>query len=150
MEPTDREQVPETRPGPGWLLTTENGWGMLAAWVVGTSNVRRVPVDDTGRTVHVGRHDRTGVVTAEEVAFTATDRQIVEESIEEFLQAAGVPVPPRGWSWWIRRPVGLEDDRQFWSHLNHRADRQITSPAPHPAEYVPAMHSALAPFYNGH
>ncbi|WP_368839187.1 DUF5956 family protein [Kocuria sabuli] len=150
VEPTDWEQVSETRAGPGRLPTIVDGGSMLAAWVVGTANVRRVPVDDTGRTLPVRRHDRTGVVAAEVVAFTAADRQIVEESIEDFVQAAGAPVRPRGWSWWICRPVGLEDDRQFWSPLDRRVDRRIASPVPHPAECVSAMHSALAPFCSGH
>jgi hypothetical protein len=43
----------------GWAEVTENGWGMLLAWVAGPENTRRGPTTDDVRTVRTTL-ERTG------------------------------------------------------------------------------------------
>lgn len=142
----DWDRVRPGRPGAGWVVATENGLGTLAAWAAGTVNVRKMPVDDLGRTVKMACCGPDGRVRAWTEPFTAADRALVEEEIESYLLDAGVPLPPRGWVWLIRRPATCLDDRQFWAHLNQQI-HQHASPAPHPSEIAPLFLRALEQLY---
>ena len=142
------DQVSQGRPGDEWLVATENGLGVMAAWAAGTVNVRKMPVDDQGRTVVVECHDSDGHVRAWTEQFTVADRELVDEEIESYLLDAGVPLPPRGWVWLIRRPVIFRDDRQLWAHLNQRI-AQHASPVPRPSEIAPLLQRAMAELYAG-
>lgn len=146
MESVDWDEVCEGRPGGGWLIATENGMGALTAWAAGTDNVRKMAVDDTGRTVIVECHEPGGTIQAWPEAFSAADRGIVDDSAESYLVDAGVPVPPRGWVWLIRRPVMFDDDRQFWGHLNQQIVRQA-SLVQHPSELAPIIQRTMAGLY---
>lgn len=65
---------------------------------------------------------------------------------ESYLREAGIPLPPRGWSWLIRRPMGLKDDRQLWAHLNQQIALHA-SDAPRPAELAPILRRSMAALY---
>lgn len=148
MRTMDWDQVDEGRPGGEWLVATENGLGAMAAWAAGTVNIRRMPVADLGRTVGAECHGPTGHVRARTEPFTVGAREPVDEEIESYLLDAGVPLPPRGWVWLIRRPLTFRDDRQFWAHL----DQQIVQhayPAPCPSEIAPILQRAMAKLYAG-
>jgi hypothetical protein len=103
------DQVSQGRPGGQWLVATEKGLGVMAAWAAGTVNVQKMPVDDRGRTVGAQCHDPDGHVRAWTEPFTVADRELVDEEIESYLLDAGVPLPPWGWVWLIRRPVTFRD-----------------------------------------
>ncbi len=142
------DQVSQGRPGGQWLVATENGLGVMTAWAAGTVNVRKMPVDDRSRTVGVECHDPDGHVRAWTEPFTVADRELVDKEIESYLLDAGVPLPPRGWVWLIRRPVTFRDDRQFWAHLNQQIT-QHASPAARPSEIAPLLQRAMAELYAG-
>jgi hypothetical protein len=146
MESTAWDQVRDARPGESWLVATENGFGAMTAWAAGTDNVRRTPITDLGRTVRVESHGADGRVRSWIEPFTLADREVVDEAIESYLAAAGIPAPPRGWTWLIRRPVTLGDDRQFWAHLNQQI-AQYTSAAPLPAEIAPILQRTMTELY---
>lgn len=141
------DEVREGSPGDGWLVATENGMGVLTAWAAGTNNVRKMAVDDTGRTVSVECHDSNGTIRAWAEAFSPADRKIVDESAEAYLADARVPLPPRGWVWLIRRPTTFDDDRKFWGYLNQQIVRQA-SPALHPSELAPILLRTMAELYS--
>lgn len=146
MGSMDWDQVGEARPGDSWLVATENGLGAMAAWAAGTANVRKTPIADLGRTVKVECHDADGTVRVWTEPFTAADREVVDEATESYLIAAGIPAPPRGWVWLIRRPTTLGDDRQFWAHLNQQIARHASS-APLPVEIAPILQRTMAELY---
>lgn len=102
------ESVPEGGPGECWAELDENGCGALIGWAAGPENLRRGPaVDDSARTVTVTRTDRDGTVTECIEAFTAHDRQIVDEETNSFLADAGVEKRPGGFRWFVRLPEQL-------------------------------------------
>lgn len=80
----------------------ESGWGALLCWIAGPENVERVPrvPGDVGVTrveVVTG-----GASTRSQRAATADERDMVENSIDEYLAEAGVPSRPRGYRWYAR------------------------------------------------
>lgn len=84
------ESVSEGGPAEGWAELDESGWGALIGWAAGPENLRRGPaVDDSARTVTVTRTDRDGTVAETTEAFTARDRQIVDEEANSYLADAG-------------------------------------------------------------
>lgn len=141
------DEVLEGHPGDRWLIATENGMGALTAWAAGTDNVRKMAVDDTGRTVNVECREPGGTTRAWTEAFSVADREIVDESAESYLADARVPLPPRGWVWLIRRPATFNDDRKFWGYLNQQIVRQA-SPALHPRELAPILKRTMAELYS--
>lgn len=142
---TDWDAVPDGGDGPGWVEVPESGWGMLAAWAAGTDNLRRRPLDDTGRQVKVTT-ETAGVSETHLEPFTAGDRQIVDESIEDYLRVAGVPVPPRGFVWLMRLPPGIASD----DDLSRQINGGIAEAAPgavHPADIAPVMEHIIDVLY---
>ena len=79
------ESVPEGGPVEGWAELDENGWGALIGRAAGAENLRRGPaVDDSARTLNVTRTDKDGTVIESTEAFTARDRQIVDEEVNSY------------------------------------------------------------------
>ncbi|MCW2131719.1 DUF5956 family protein [Arthrobacter sp. VKM Ac-2550] len=95
MSPTNWDGVPDGARSSEWAEVPETGRGMLAAWAAGTENICKLPADDTGREMRV-TIETGGVTETRTEPFTVNDRQIVDKCIEDYLRAAGVPVPPRG------------------------------------------------------
>lgn len=86
----------------GWAEVSENGWGAMLAWAAGPENTCRQPATDDGRTTRttVERPGRPPEHSTE--PFTEADRDQIEEGINTYLEAAGVPPRPPGYTWYIR------------------------------------------------
>ena len=102
----------------GWVEVDENGWGTLLAWVAGPENARRRATTDDGRTVRVVV-ERAGIPDQHSAEpFTARDRDLIEDGINPYLEEAGVPPRPRGYTWFIRvTPTGLTAE-EFLEQVN--------------------------------
>ncbi|MBT2550862.1 DUF5956 family protein [Arthrobacter sp. ISL-65] len=143
------ESVPEGGPGEGWAELDENGWGALIGWAAGPKNLRRGPAaNDSARTVTVTRTDKDGTVTESTEAFTARDRQIVEEGANSYLADAGVEKRPGGFRWFIRLPGQFS----AWEELRAAITGAVYASEPqavHPAEVAPIMKQAMQRLYAG-
>ncbi|WP_189636312.1 DUF5956 family protein [Arthrobacter sp. NamB2] len=146
MDTTDWDDVAEGSPGTEWWETTENGLGVVTAWAAGTANVRKTPTADLTRSVSVSGPGPGGIVRTWTEPFTEADRETVNEAIEYYLGDAGIPLPPRGWTWLIRRPPAVGNDRHLWAHLNRQIALHASS-APHPAEIAQILRSSMATLY---
>ncbi|MDQ0619163.1 DUF5956 family protein [Arthrobacter globiformis] len=141
--------VPEGRPAKGWAELDENGWGALIGWAAGPENLRRGPLqDDSAGTVAVTRTDKDGNVVEWVEAFTAEDRQIVEEEANAYLAEAGAEQRPLGFRWFVRLPA------QFlsWDEFSAAVTRSVYARAPqavHPSEIAPVMKQAIQRLYAG-
>lgn len=102
----------------GWAEVDENAWGTLLAWVAGPENARRRRATDDGRTVRVVV-ERAGVAEQHSTEpFTVYDRDLIEDGINPYLEEAGVPPRPRGYTWFIRvAPPGLTAE-EFLERVN--------------------------------
>ena len=91
------ESVPEGGP--------VEGWEALIGPAAGPEKLRRGPaVDNSARTLNVTRTDKNGTVIETTEAFTAHDRQIVDEEVNSYLADAGVKQRPGGFRWFVRLP----------------------------------------------
>ena len=145
MSPTVWEDVEDGARGDGWAEVPETGWGMLATWAAGTENVRRMPVDDTGRQIRA-TIETGGVTETRFEPFTDRDRRIIDESVEEYLRDAGVPVPPRGFVWLMRLPPGVATEDE----LSRKINQGIAESAPgavNPADIAPVIEGVLDVLY---
>ncbi|EMY35637.1 hypothetical protein D477_003043 [Arthrobacter crystallopoietes BAB-32] len=145
MSPTDWDAVADGQDGDGWVEIPETGWAMLAAWAAGTENVRRRPVDDTGRQVRITT-ESDGVSETRYAPFTAEDRRAVDEGIQDYLRDAGVQLPPRGFVWLMRLPPGIGSEEE----LARRINAGISGSAPgavHPADIALAMEQVIDVLY---
>jgi hypothetical protein len=139
------ESVPEDAGTDGWAELDDNGWGALMGWSAGAENLRRIPVDDTARTVRVTTTGPTGVRRTEE-AFTAEDRLSVDEDANSYLADAGAPQRPNGFTWYIRLPqrfAAWEDFRRTVIEEVHTQEPAAT----HPAEIAPVMRQVVCNLY---
>ncbi|MBC7763653.1 MAG: hypothetical protein H7201_18055 [Candidatus Saccharibacteria bacterium] len=131
----------------GWAEVTENGWGMLLAWVAGPENTRRGPTTDDVRTVRTTL-ERTGfpVIYSTE-PFSAHDRDLTEEGINPYLEAAGVPPRPRGYTWFIRMwpPTTTADD--FLDRTNASVLHNSPDGAVMPGTWRERMETTLTEIY---
>ena len=104
----------------------ENGWGTLAAWSAGTENCRRQPRDYRSRTVRVTCVAADGTVQERTEPLTADDIEGINDDIESYLTDAGVPLPPRRFTWFIRLPPSFHSGDDFWAAF----DREVYERAP--------------------
>ena len=141
------ESVPEGGPGEGWAELDENGWGALIGWAAGPENLRRGPaVDDSARTVTLTRTDKNGTVIETIEAFTAHDRQIVDEEVNSYLADAGVEKRPGGFRWFVRLPSQFSS----WEGFRDAATAAVYASEPHavhPAQIAPIMEQAVQRLY---
>jgi hypothetical protein len=118
---------------------------MLAAWAAGTENIRRYPVDDTSRQVRVTTETGSSTETRFD-PFTTADRQMIDADIESYLADAGVPAPPRGYTWLIRLPATVGTENQFWQEIN----KGLAAAAPgavHPRDISPIVERIVDALY---
>gem|GEM_PF-5455434 len=107
----------------------ESGWGALLCWIAGPDNVARVSrlPEDVGVT-------RVEVVTGgasarSERATTDDERNLVDDSIDEYLAEAGVPARPRGYRWYARQ--GAPDPAAWSRALQDAVDADGRPSDPH-------------------
>jgi Family of unknown function (DUF5956) len=130
-----------------WAELEENGWGALIGWAAGTANLRRRPSSDEGRSVTV-TVERGGAAIASVEPFTTDDRIIVDDSIDEYLQEAGVPARPRGWVWLIRVPENYPSGQAFLDRIN--TELNSSQPAPvRPSGWLAVMQEVVGRLYEG-
>ncbi|MHA7146537.1 DUF5956 family protein [Arthrobacter sp. TmT3-37] len=110
-------QVRESARLEGWTEATANGWGALIAWVAGPANTCRAPA--------AVRHRHTevlvmtdGIVVRQPSLLSDDDLASIDDDIDTYLAAAGVPPLPRCYAWFIRRPAQCDTDAAFWSAIN--------------------------------
>jgi hypothetical protein len=137
-----------TSTGPEWAEAPENGWGTLAAWSAGSENCRRQPRDYRSRTVRVTCIAADGTTQERTEPLTTHDIEGIHEDIEAYLTEAGVPLPPRGFTWFIRLPPNIDSGQDFWAAFN----REVYARAPegvYPHQLVDAMAGAMKSLYSG-
>ena len=141
------ESVPEGGPVEGWAELDENGWEALIGRAAGPENLRRGPaVDDSARTLNVTRTDKNGTVIETIEAFTAHDRQIVDEEVNSYLADAGVKQRPGGFRWFVRLPSQVST----WEELRAAITGAVYASEPqavHPAQIAPIMKQAMQRLY---
>ena len=102
----------------GWAELGESGWDALLAWAAGSENARRRPSTDVGRTVWVSS-ERAGVVSGPwREPFTPHDRDLIEDGVNGYLEDAGVPPRPRGYSWFLRVAPSGADPAAFLASIS--------------------------------
>jgi hypothetical protein len=129
----------------GWVELDDNGWGALIGWAAGEQNLRRVPVDDTARSILVSRTDARGTVQAEE-PFTPADRESIDADANSYLAEAGVPPRPGGFAWFIRLPQRFSS----WEQFSRAVTGAVSTTAPdatHPSSIAPVMHDVVRGLY---
>jgi len=120
----------------------ENGFGAMVVWCAGPELAFRLRGTDASQRVTVictysdGRQRRTSR------PFTDADQAVVEEDINEYLKAAGIPPRPPGFRWFIRVPGANHEGGGFWRRLNAGLDREAPA-APDPAENRRAIEAVL-------
>ncbi len=101
----------------GWTEATANGWGALIAWVAGPANTRRAPAAVRDRHTEVIVMT-DGTVVRQPSMLSDEDLASIDDDIDMYLAAAGIPPLPRGYAWFIRRPAQCHTDAVFWSAIN--------------------------------
>ena len=130
-----------------WVELDENGWGALIGWAAGAGNLRRRPSSEEERTVTI-TVELHGATTTSVEPFTDEDRAAVDDSIDEYLEAAGVPPRPRGWVWLIRVPENYPSGQEFLDRIN--AELSSSPPVPaRPSEWLAVMREAVDRLYGG-
>jgi hypothetical protein len=129
-----------------WAELDETGWDAVIAWSARPQNLGRIRSSDAGRTVSV-TCTRGGVVESFEEAFTENDRKTVDDSVDEYLGAAGIPPRPRGYRWFIRVPSAYPSAQAFLEDV-YRAIHSAESPGQaHPAKLRPIIRTVVQRFY---
>jgi hypothetical protein len=114
-------------------------------WAAGAENLRRHPSSDSGRTV-TGNTEQAGVRRYFEEPFTAADREVVDDAIDEYLRDADLPPRPRGYSWYIRVPGGHASPDSFLADVD-AAIHHVSEGAVHPRQLRPIFEAVLRGFY---
>lgn len=144
MQLVNWDDVPAVEPSDVWIEMPHNGWGALTVWCAGAGRVGRraaplTAVSD-GHVMPVG--DRRPSASG---GIGSSDIQSIEDSVNEFLDAAQVPRQPPGYTWYVLRPRSLEP-QEFWPKINARAG-DLVSNAPRPDEWRAALTVVLADLY---
>jgi hypothetical protein len=96
--------------------------------------------------VTVTRTGRDGTVTESTEAFTARDRQIVDEEVNSYLADAGVEQRPGGFRWFVRLPSQFSSCEEFRAAVTgavYASEPRVV----HPAEIAPIMKQAMQRLY---
>lgn len=119
----------------------ENGWGSLLAWIAGPGRVFLRPSSTDERQTTVTTTTADGVTTVVSRRRTAADQSIVDDSINDYLQDAGVPPGPAGATWTLRLPGGATE-HELWARASTYAIDRYSS-APTPADELERLTRAL-------
>lgn len=129
-----------------WAELAETGWDAVIAWSAGAENLGRLLSSDVGRTVSVVC-TRGGVVERSEEAFTEKDRQVVDEDVDEYLAAAGIPPRPRGYRWFLRVPSAYHSGDAFLEDVYGAVISAESIGPAHPAQLRPIIETVIHRFY---
>lgn len=133
--------------GLGWVEAPENGWGTLAAWSAGSINCRRQPRDYSSRTVRVTNVLPGGVEEHHTEPLSSEDIEGIHQDIESYLADADVPLPPRGYTWFIRLPPSVSSPDEFWKVFNGEVYDRVPD-AVYPWQFSIAMTEVMEHFYS--
>lgn len=140
------EQVRDgSMPTGGWVEATANGLGALVCWVAGPANTCRRPAAVRDRHTEV-LVLTNGATVRQPSVLSDADLGSIDEDIDTYLAAAGVPPVPRGYAWFIRRPGACASDQSFWAAIN-RGMAEVGSEAREPLDHRLALNSVLQDLY---
>jgi len=135
MDTDDRGfQVIDGRP---YVELTENGWGAVIATVAEQHRVRRGTLAIADYTTTIV-HERDGLRWSESVPRSESDQRSIDDDIDEYLVAAGLPPRPRGFRWFIEVPPSVPNADEFWRSIVGRFG-ESTSSAPDNVETREAL-----------
>jgi hypothetical protein len=131
----------------GWTEATANGWGALIAWVAGPANTRRAPAAVRDRHTEV-LVMTDGAVVRQPSMLSDEDLASIDDDIDSYLAAAGVPPLPRGYTWFIRRPAQCDTDAAFWAAINQGVQETAPDDAVEPLEARLVLDGVLRTLYS--
>ncbi|MEU8054182.1 MULTISPECIES: DUF5956 family protein [Micromonospora] len=134
---------PATTGGPEWFELPESTWGALIGWVAGTARMARV-LDDLESHLTVVSTSGPAGDGWEVRPRTVEEQALVDDSINEYLQACGAPARPSGYRWFLRLPAGYNEAR-LWAEVG---EGQSPS-AIFPADVAPRVAEIVARMYGG-
>jgi hypothetical protein len=139
MSPVDWAQVRLLQAPDDWETLPENGWAAVIAAAAGAARLGRRPADRTEHqtkvTMQVGRRVRRWTEPR-----SMSDQDDIDEATNEYLAAAGLPVRPSGYDWFIRKPDGLSRAVTFYDAVSTRINESAAvSPAEVFAEALRAI-----------
>jgi hypothetical protein len=123
--------------GRSYVELSENGWGGVITEVAEPHRLRRVPIEITDFTTTV-TYEREGRKWSESMPRTAAEQQSIDDDIDEYLSAAGLPPRVRGFRWFIEVPPGVPNEDEFWRRIVGRFG-ELTSNAPDNVETREAL-----------
>jgi hypothetical protein len=83
-------------------------------------------------------HERDGRKWFESKPRSEDDQRSIDDDIDEYLAAAGLPPRPRGFRWFIEVPPGVPNADEFWRRIVGRFGG-LTSSAPDNVETREAL-----------
>lgn len=90
-----------------YVQVTENGYGMLLAWIAGPSRCARVAVGlHNYSTVVTTTHLPGGESTVSTRPRSDEDQQDIDHAIAGFLTRFSIPSPPSGYQWYVQGVPG--------------------------------------------
>jgi hypothetical protein len=101
-----------------YFVVAESGLHMLVAALAGADNVCRVVGTRRGP-VQVIEQSPDGDRRWLE-PWTSADDGIIDDDLAEYLGDAGVPAPPRGYTWLQRLPAGFTGGADVSRYVNRR------------------------------
>lgn len=110
--PTQWDDYPVIDPGDitHHVRVSENGFGMLIAWAAGPHRAVRVPATPSDYPP-VTQTTRTGgqPPTTTQRERTVSEQQELDDDIDQYLNDAGIPPHPRGYTWHVQVHPGDTD-----------------------------------------
>lgn len=140
-------QVPKRLGDDGWVEASPNGWGALAVWAAGPENTCRMKAAAGERHAELLLDGAAGQVRQLSM-LGEEDLAAVDDDIDTYLAAAGVPPMPRGQVWFIRMPAQCASPAAFWEVLGRRIEDSDPGTG-NPWIYRMLMEEVLADLYNG-
>lgn len=129
----------------GWMEAPANGWGALVTWTAGPANTYREPVTVGERHTEV-LVVANGAEVHQPSALSDIQLESVEDDIDSYLAAASIPAVPRGYAWFIRRPLMCRTEAAFWAAVTHGV-KKLAPEAEHPLELRLVLDGVLRSLY---
>ena len=131
-----------------WILVTENGWGALILWAAGPGNFARVRPAARDRFGSIVRRSAGSGEQGQPFLLTEADLSSIDDDIDVYLAAADIPPRPRGFDWYIRRPISYDlDEETFWSFVWAATTERLPVSGLHPSTMAGPAKEAMAGFY---